>query len=95
MHPVSKKAVWAVVGAGAATLASIVVERALDAGWRAVKDDDPPRDPVLTGYGWGEAILWTMGSAALVGVAQLAARRGAAAGWKRATGKTPPRRRVR
>ncbi len=81
------------MGAGAATIASIAVERALDAGWRAVNEDDPPRDPVLTGYGWGEAILWTMASAALVGVAQLAARRGAAVGWKRATGKAPPRRR--
>jgi hypothetical protein len=95
MNPVSRKAVWALAGAGAAILAETVVEQSLDAGWRAIRHEEPPRDPHVTDYGWREAIFWAMGSAALVGVAQLLARQGAAAGWKRVTGKRPPQRRRR
>ena len=89
---VSRKAMWALVGAGSAMLASTAVEHALDAGWRRVHDDDPPRDPSLPGFSWPVALLWTVASATAVGVAQLAARRAAAAGWKKATGRKPPRR---
>ena len=88
---ITKKAMWALVGAGSAMIASTAVERALDAGWRRVRDDDPPRDPTLPGFSWPVALLWTVASATAVGVAQLAARRGAAAGWKKTTGKKPPR----
>ncbi len=90
---ISRKAMWALVGAGSAMIASTAVEHALDAGWRAVRDDDPPRDPSMPGFSWPVALLWTVASATAVGVAQLAARRGAAGGWKKATGRKPPRRR--
>lgn len=90
---ISKKAMWMLVGAGSAMVASTAVERALDAGWRAVRDDDPPRDPSMPGFSWPVALMWTVASATAVGVAQLAARRGAAGGWKKATGRKPPRRR--
>ena len=91
-NPLSRKAMWALVGAGTAMLASTIVERSLDAGWSAVRDEDPPRDPSMPGFSWPVALVWTIASAAAVGVAQLAARRGAAAGWKKATGRKPPRR---
>ena len=90
---ISKKAMWAVVGAGSALIASTAVEHALDAGWRTVRDDEPPRDPSMPDFSWPVALLWTVVSATAVGVAQLAARRGAAGGWKKATGRKPPRRR--
>ena len=89
----SRKAMWALVGAGSAMLASTAVEHALDAAWRSARDDDPPRDPSMPGFSWPVALLWTVASATAVGVAQLAARRGAAAGWKKTTGKKPPRKR--
>ena len=87
----SKKAMWALVGAGAGLAAGAVADRALDAGWRAVKDEDPPTDAGLSGVSWPTAILWTAASATVVGLAQLAARRGAAVGWKKATGRKPPK----
>ena len=90
---ISKKAMWMLVGAGSAMVASTAVEHALDAGWRAARDDDPPRDPSMPGFSWPVALMWTVASATAVGVAQLAARRGAAGGWKKATGRKPPRRR--
>ena len=87
----SQKALWAMVGAGAGVAAGVIADRALDAGWRAVKDEDPPTDSGLSGVSWPTAILWTAASATAVGLAQLAARRGAAVGWKKATGRKPPR----
>jgi hypothetical protein len=92
-NPLSRKAMWALVGAGSAMLASTIVEQSLDAGWSAVRRDKPPRDPSMPGFSWPVALVWTVASAVAVGVAQLAARRGAAAGWKKATGRKPPRRR--
>src|SRR5687768_13872538 len=92
---ITKKAMWALVGAGSAMIASTAVEQVLESGWRRVRDDDPPWDPSLPGFRWSVAIIWTVASATAVGVAQLAARRGAAAGWKKATGKKPPRSRSR
>jgi hypothetical protein len=83
----SRKAMLALVGAGSAMIASTVVDQALDAAWRRLRDDEPPRDPSMPGFSWPVALLWTIGSATAVGVAQLAARRGAAAGWKKTVGK--------
>jgi hypothetical protein len=71
--------------------AGAVVKRALDAGWRAATDDDPPDKPESLRIGWREALLWTAVSAVVVGIAELSARRGAALGWRQVTGKRPPR----
>jgi hypothetical protein len=78
------------VGAGAAIAAGAITKRALDAGWRAATDDDPPDDPESLTIGWKDALLWTTVSAVVIGVAQLTARRGAALGWRHVTGKRPP-----
>ena len=87
----SQKAMWALVGASAGLAAGVIADRAVDAGWRAMKDEDPPTDAGLAGVSWPTAILFTAASATAVGLAQLAARRGAAVGWKKATGRKPPR----
>lgn len=89
----SRQSMWALVGAGSAILASAVVERSLDAAWRAVNDEEPPMDPGLPSFTWPRALLWTAASGTAIAVAQLVARRGAVAGWKRVTGRKPPRRR--
>ena len=86
-----RKVVWMIVGAGAAMLASTLVERSLSAGWRAVTSKDPPltpESPLQTG--WSEAIAWTAASALAIGLSQVLAKRGAALGWEYATGKNPP-----
>jgi hypothetical protein len=89
MSQASRKAMWMAVGAGSAVLAGAVVERSLDAGWRAVTEK-PPNKPESLKTGWKDALVWTAASAILVGVAQIAARRGAALGWRQVTGKRPP-----
>ena len=81
---------WMVVGAGAAMVASMVIERSMTAGWRAFTDEDPPAKPESLETGWGDALLWTAASAIAVGIGQVLARRGAAVGWQRYTGKLPP-----
>jgi hypothetical protein len=89
-HKAEQKLLWILVGAGAAMVASNVVERSLTAGWKAITSDDPPSKPESPDTGWGEALMWTAASALAIGLSQVLARRGAAVGWQYATGKTPP-----
>lgn len=81
---------WMIVGAGAAILASTLVEKSMAAGWRAITDDEPPKTPESLRTGLTEALAWTAASAIAVGVSQILARRGAAMGWRAYTGKLPP-----
>ncbi len=93
VKPLSRQSKWALVGAGSAMLASAIVDRSLDAAWRAIRDEEPPLDPGLPEFTWPRALLWAAASGTAIAVAQLVARRGAVAGWKRVTGRKPPRRR--
>ena len=87
----TRKATWMIVGAGAAMLASSVVERSLAAGWKRVTSKTPPTKPELPRKsGWSEALAWTAASALAIGLSQVLAKRGAALGWEYATGKHPP-----
>jgi hypothetical protein len=87
----TKKVTWMIVGAGAAMLASSLVERALGAGWKAVTSKSPPSKPEsLRKTGWTEALAWTAASALTVGLSRVLAKRGAALGWEYATGSHPP-----
>jgi hypothetical protein len=85
-----EKLLWIVVGAGAAMIASRIVERSLSAGWKAITSEDPPLKPESPRTAFGDALAWTAASAVAIGLSQLLARRGAAIGWEYATGKTPP-----
>ena len=87
----SQKAGWMIVGAGAAMLASSLVEKSLAAGWKAATSRNPPSTPESPDKtGWREAIAWTAASALAIGLSQVLARRGAALGWEYATGHHPP-----
>ncbi|HKY98587.1 MAG TPA: DUF4235 domain-containing protein [Gemmatimonadaceae bacterium] len=87
----TQKVGWMIVGAGAAMLASSLVEKSLAAGWKAATSKSPPSRPEsLKRTGWKEAIAWTAASALAVGLSQVLAKRGAAAGWQYATGSHPP-----
>lgn len=79
-----------VVGAGAAMLASTLVERSMTAGWRALRDGDPPIQPESLKTSLSDALVWTAASAVGIGLAQILAKRGAAMGWQAYTGKLPP-----
>lgn len=85
-----QKLLWIVVGAGAAMLASNLVEKSLEAGWRAVTSNDPPSKPESPHTAWGEALAWTAASALAIGLSQVLAKRGAAEGWKYFVGNSPP-----
>ncbi|MFN2636570.1 MAG: DUF4235 domain-containing protein [Gemmatimonadaceae bacterium] len=88
---ISRKATWLLVGAGAAMVAGRLVERGLDSGYRAIRDNDPPEQPWKRGQSWPAALAWAAISAGAVAAAQLAARRGAHLGLQQLTGKRPPR----
>jgi len=84
----SRRTTWLLVGAGAAMVAGRLMERGLDSGWRAWKDDEPPT--FKRGDSWSQALAWTALSAAAVATAELVARRGAHLGLKQMTGKRAP-----
>jgi hypothetical protein len=84
----SRKATWLLVGAGAAMLAGRLMERGMDTGWRAWKDEEPPSFD--RGDSWSRALAWTALSAAAIGTAELVARRSAHLGLRQLTGKRVP-----
>lgn len=83
----SRKTTWLLVGAGAAMVAGRVVERGLEGGWRAAKNEDPPSERHDS---WPAALAWAAMSAATVAAVELVARRGAYVGLRRLTGKRAP-----
>ena len=86
----SRKATWLLVGAGAAMVAGRLVERGLDTGYRAIKDEDPPERPWRGGQSWPVALGWVALSAGAAAAAQLAAKRGAYLGLQKMTGRRLP-----
>lgn len=87
-----QKVAWALVSAGAAAAGSELVERALNRGWRALRDEAPPtRRTARRGTAWAPALGWAAATGAAAAVAGLVARRGAALGWHSLTGRRPPR----
>lgn len=87
---ISKKTLWTACATGAAMAGGALVRQGLNAGWRAVKHEDPPEDPAAWDVEWKDAIAWTLAVGVGIGLGRLLARRGAAAGWKRLTGENPP-----
>jgi hypothetical protein len=81
---------WKIVALGFAVPAGIAVRKALDAGWRKTRHDEPPKNPAAPGTEWSEALMWAAVSGVAVAAARLVAARGAAATWKSLTGKLPP-----
>ena len=69
-------------------VAGRLMERGLERGWRAWKDDDPPS--FKRGDTWSQALAWTALSAAAVAGAELVARRSAHLGLSRVTGRRAP-----
>jgi hypothetical protein len=86
----SRRATWLLVGAGAAMVAGRLVERGMESGWRAWKDEDPPQKPWRRGESWPQSLAWTALSAAAVATAELVARRSAHLGLRQLTGKRVP-----
>ena len=81
---------WKIVALGFAVPTGIAVRKALDAGWRKARHDNPPKNPAAPGTEWSEALMWAAASGVAVAAARLVAARGAAATWKSLTGKLPP-----
>lgn len=85
----SRRTTWLLVGAGAAMVAGKLMERGLDSGWRAWKDEEPPS--FKKGDSWSQALAWAALSAAAVAGAELLARRSAHLGLVQLSGKQSPR----
>ncbi len=81
---------WKVVALAFAVPAAFATRKALDATWRAIRHDDPPRNPAAPGTSWAEALAWAALSGVAIAAARMVAARGAAAAWESLTGELPP-----
>ncbi len=88
--PLTRRAGWLLLSAGSTLLATALLDRALQTGWRAATRREPPRNPGKEAS-WGQALAWTAGTAAAAAVLELLVREGAERGWKSLTGHRPPK----
>jgi hypothetical protein len=73
MAVISNKLKWRIVSNIAALLAAVLVRAIVSQSWRAIKHDDPPKNPESEDTQWKEAILWTLATAMTAGIARLLA----------------------
>ena len=80
---------WKVTTIAFALPLGFAARKAVAAGWRAVRHEDPP-EHTAHDSGWGETLAWAVLSATAIAVAELVAARAAAAAWRSVTGDEPP-----
>lgn len=87
----SRKLLWNLYAGAIGAAAAMVVNKALNAAWRATTGNEPPAldDPDAKA---GQAVMWAVASAAGVAIATIAVNRFAASSWERALGIPAPRR---
>ncbi|BCJ33225.1 hypothetical protein Athai_07280 [Actinocatenispora thailandica] len=81
---------WKVTGLAFALPLGFVARKAVAAGWRAVRHDDPPQHADDFEASWGETLAWAALSGVAIAAAELLAARGAARVWRQFTGNEPP-----
>jgi hypothetical protein len=81
---------WFLVSSVTAAAAGFVVRNGIELGWKAVRGEDPPKNPASYDVEWADAIAWTVTVGVCMGLGRLLAERGAASGWKRVKGRFPP-----
>ncbi len=84
------RAIWTTFGLGAAAVTAVLARQGMKAGWEAVRDDEPPENPISYETSWSHALAWTVALALGAGVTRLVVERVAAQVWLRRTGRLPP-----
>ena len=82
--------VWKGVAIVSGVLSAKVARGLLIWGWRKVRDDDPPVNPLSKETTWPEALAFACVSGAVYGVGRMVAQRAAAGIWTRELGAPPP-----
>ena len=86
----SEEGRWNLVVGVSTVAAGLAVRSLMKGGWRRLRGEDPPTNPVDPDVEWRDALVWAGASAAAVAVSRVLARRAAAGGWRRVTGSFPP-----
>ncbi len=61
---------------------TLLTRNAVQAGWRAATNRDPPKNPASHDVTWRDALLWGAVSGAVVGVARIASRRASSSAYR-------------
>ena len=80
---------YKLLGPAMAIPAGIVVKKAADSAWLAVRGYPPPKNPAAPGVTWPDALAWSAVSGMLYASGRLVAARGAAAVYRKLTGHLP------
>jgi hypothetical protein len=80
---------YKLLGPAMAIPAGIVVRKAADTAWLAVRGYPPPKNPAAPGVSWPDAAAWAAVSGVLYATSGLGAARGAAAAYQKLTGHLP------
>lgn len=75
--------IYDLVATGSALLAGALVKKALEAGWKTAKHEDPPKNPAANDVSWKDAIIWTLATGVVVGLTKLLVKKGTAEHWKK------------
>jgi len=76
MHHNTRRGAWRLIAVSSAIAAGMATRTALSASYRAMTDEDPPRDPTAHDTGWPEALAWAAVTGAVVGLSKLVAKAG-------------------
>ncbi|MGA8112258.1 MAG: DUF4235 domain-containing protein [Actinocatenispora sp.] len=81
---------WKLTALAFAVPLGFAARKAVAAGWRAVRHEEPPETGSDHTSGWGETLVWAALSGVALAAAELVAARSAAATWRSLTGSEPP-----
>jgi len=87
MNRKARRTVWGLIAASSAIAAGMATRTALSASYRAVADDEPPRDPLEEDTEWGEALAWAAFTGAAMGISKVVVKSGARRGRRRLSGR--------
>lgn len=86
---IDEERAWQAFVLASAAAAGIAARQLMQAGWKTVRNGEPPENPAARSVDWTDAVSWTVATGVTVGLARLLAERGAAAGWKKVRGHYP------
>lgn len=84
------RALWTGLGLGTAAATAVAARQGMKVAWKAMRDDEPPENPISYDTTWRDALLWTVALALGAGVTRLVVERIAAQVWLDRTGRRPP-----
>ncbi|MEX0965936.1 MAG: DUF4235 domain-containing protein [Bacteroidia bacterium] len=90
MALISRNMQYELLATGSALIVAWGIRKGLNASWKAIKKDEPPKNPAAYGTDWQEAMIWAGLTGLTAALGRVLVHRAAAHGWLKVTGTRPP-----